>query len=102
MQVFRLRFSAHGGDVDRVAVLLEMSRTRFGAFVAHDIQPSVRAFGHPSGRAKTMLPDDHVYRLDAKRVGAPQHRARVVRVGDAVQHQHQAIGSAPHDFFDPF
>jgi len=49
-----------------------------------------------------MLTDDHVHRLKAKGICAAQYRARVMRVGNAVEHQNHVVGAGSHDLGDPF
>lgn len=101
-QVLEALLAAHCCNENGVALLSEAARAGVSRFEAHDVQPSVSAFRNASRGSKTVLANDHVNLLDAKRVGAPQHRARIVRIGDAIQHEHQVVGSSLRDVSDPF
>ena len=85
-----------------VAFFLESSGTALRVVVPNDVEPSLSAFRDSAGCTKAVVADDDVDVLNTKRICASEDGARVVGVGDRIEHQHHVIGSAVYDVREAF
>ena len=90
-KLYELAVEEYKSFLEKHATHAKVNNARMGLGLSHYALGNYKA-------AKPLLANDGVDVLNAKRVGASEHCARIVRVGDAVEHDGELVRPSIDDF----